>query len=630
MDVEDAELLALAGGDSSDEEDTKPTISKAVSPLPSIEVSQPAATGSNSTPRVSTKRGGNNKAMKKTRKDDSEEDGEASSTPASPNSLQSAPMSESDSDSSPVDEGATGGPLFPVDNKFYSEKDKKHVMSLSEIEREALLAERAALLEQQTQNQHLRRLLEARQKQEAKAGDKKRKALDLEDSPRNRKSSRQKTTLGGRKVGETSNAIEEYKRQREEKGIRDKQRRLEAADRKNRRARSSSDTRYSSADADGESEVEWDDGKPKVDEDRIRKEPKADYTDVRRATLPRNLFADYCFYPGFGEAVRDCFVRIPLAESKNGQMTYKMVLIKDIIEKEGFDYAMEKKNGKKFVTNQHAMLVIDGSPKEFHFNGISNSSVTEAEVANYGNAMEDAGKQLPTKRFLQQKILDVEAVMKHTFTEAELQEKLRRSGALRTGSAYEREAINTRRRAAVENEDEAAIAKCDAELAALNGPKLMYGTILAVAQAQPTAPAAPSQQDRLAELNIRNRKANREDVRKAQLAERKAERLAREAVQRGEALQNPFARVKTYAKTHHDVNAGLTPHRAGQQVSSRDISRSGTPTATAKSAPKPEETKRAFPSPPQLFTASGMPMLGSRNMDDEIIASLDMGIDIEL
>lgn len=244
--------------------------------------------------------------------------------------------------------------------------------------------------------------------------------------------------------------------------------------------------------------------------------------------------------------------------------------------------------------------------------------------------MEDAGKQLPTKRFLQQKLLDIESLIRHTFTEAELQEKLRRSGVLNQGSDHlERETINKRRRAAVENEDEAAIAKCDAELAALSGPKLMYGTSLVAPQTQiPTAPIHPSQQDRLAELNIRNRKANREDVRKAQLAERKADRLAREAVQRGEALQNPFARVKTYAKTHHDINQSLTPQRVGQQVGSRDISRSGTPADTT--TPKPEETKPAFASPPQLFTASGMPMLGSRNMDDEIIASLDMGIDIEL
>lgn len=38
---------------------------------------------------------------------------------------------------------------------------------------------------------------------------------------------------------------------------------------------------------------------------------------------------------------------------------------------------MEKKNGKRFVTNQHAMLIIDGSAKELHLNGVSNSNVTE-------------------------------------------------------------------------------------------------------------------------------------------------------------------------------------------------------------------------------------------------------------
>ena len=244
--------------------------------------------------------------------------------------------------------------------------------------------------------------------------------------------------------------------------------------------------------------------------------------------------------------------------------------------------------------------------------------------------MTDDGKPLPTKPFLELKLRDVDTVVNHSFTDAELQEKLRRSGALAQRAApIERISINNRRRIAEDRGDEAAIAKCDAELAALNGPKLRYGTFLVDPKVQgPAIPAEKSQQDRLAELNARNRKQNKEDVRKAQLAERKAERLSREAVQRGEAVQNPFARVKTYAKTHHDVNEkGLTPNRAGQQVTSRDISRSGTPATTT---PIPEETKPHFPSPPQKFTASGMPILSNRNMDDEIIAAMDLGIDIEI
>ena len=251
-------------------------------------------------------------------------------------------------------------------------------------------------------------------------------------------------------------------------------------------------------------------------------------------------------------------------------------------------------------------------------------------MANYENLMTDQGKPLPTKPFLVGKIDDINAVVNHSFTEEELQEKLRRSGALRTRFApLDRTGIINRRRAAEERGDEAAVAKCDAELSTLNGPKLKYGTFLVNPKAQPTAPAELTQQERLAELNRINRKKNSEDVRKAQLAERKAARIAREAVERGEALQNPFARVKTYAKTHHDVNETLAPHRARQNANSRDISRAGTPAAASTPKLEPEK-KQDFPSPRQKFTASGMPMIGNRNMDDEIIAAMDLGIDIEI
>ena len=234
-------------------------------------------------------------------------------------------MSESESDTSPTHDD---GNLFPIDNKFHSEEDKKHIMSLSEVDREQILAERAQVLQHNQQNQHLRRLYQARQNAESKSADKKRKVgtTDLEDSPR--KSSRQKTTLGGRKVGETSGAIEAYKRQREEKTFRDQQRRREGANRRDRKARDSSGQRYSSADAEGESEVEWDDGKPKADQYKHRSSELADYNDVRRATLPRHVFSKYCFHPGFGEAVKDCYVRLPAKPKPNGESAYEMILIK--------------------------------------------------------------------------------------------------------------------------------------------------------------------------------------------------------------------------------------------------------------------------------------------------------------
>lgn len=235
-------------------------------------------------------------------------------------------MSESESDSSRTGNTGPNSSAFAIDNKFYSEKDKKDIMSMSEVQREEILAERALQLERKLQSQHLRRLYLARENADSKVSDKKRKGADLEDSPR--KSSRQKTTLGGRKVGETSSAIEAYKRQREEKGLQDQQRRREGASRKDRRARSSSDNRYSSADAEGESDVEWDTARIKVDDHRLRHAPPADFNDVRRATLPRIALADYCFHPGFPEAVKDCYVRLASKPKPNGDMAYELALIK--------------------------------------------------------------------------------------------------------------------------------------------------------------------------------------------------------------------------------------------------------------------------------------------------------------
>ena len=237
-------------------------------------------------------------------------------------------MSESESDTSPaMDED---GPLFPLENKFYSEKDKQEIMSLSEVQRESILTERAALLERKRQDQHLRRLLQAREKSDSRSRElKKRKAdtADLED--RQRKSSRQKTTLGGRKVGETSGAIEAYKRQRQEKGLRDEQRKRDGQERKDRKRRGSIEDGYSDADAEGESEVEWDTAQTKADEARVRDEEPATREEFNRARLSYRIFAEFCFYPGFKETAINCYMRLKERDHPvTGEGIYKIIQIR--------------------------------------------------------------------------------------------------------------------------------------------------------------------------------------------------------------------------------------------------------------------------------------------------------------
>lgn len=245
--------------------------------------------------------------------------------------------------------------------------------------------------------------------------------------------------------------------------------------------------------------------------------------------------------------------------------------------------------------------------------------------------MADENLPLPTRPYLLSKISDINGLINHRFTNAQIEEKLRRSGVLQTKFAsIERPALINRRKSAEARGDEAEIAKLDAELAELDGPKLAFGTTLLKAPPKPST-TGPSQQDRLAELNRANRKANTHDVRKAQHAERKAEALARKAIERGEAVQNPFARVKTRAKIHYDVNGtSLAPPKATRAVDdlfedkSKDNSRAGTPSSVRSATPMQPETR----SPPT--TKGQLPKIGTRYMDDEIMAAMDLGIEIDI
>ncbi|KAL8636777.1 MAG: hypothetical protein Q9228_005867 [Teloschistes exilis] len=635
----DAELLALAGGDSSDDEGSKPannTNNKSPSLAPSSNPSPNNKASPNKrgvAQKVSVRASASAARSRRIRRADSEE-GEASSMPSSPNSLQSAPMSESDSDSSPtIDEVGTN---FPIEGKFKSEKDRAEIMALSEIQRESILADRAQQRERELQNEHLRRLVASKKKEAEAAESRKRKAdtADLED--RQRKSSRQKTALGGRKAGETSGAIEEYKRQREEKGLRDEQRKRDGQERRDREARGSVDDPYSDADADGESDVQWDDAKDRADEARRRDEAPADRVDFERVRIGRDNFAKVCFYPGFDDAIKDCYVRINIGpHPATNEMLYRMARI--IGFEEGKPYAMEGTNHKNFPTTQYARLAIGKSERVLPFIACSTAKFTEAEFNEYKKGMVNDDLPLATKPFLITKIGDINRLLNHEFTPEEIQQKLERSGVLKQrDNMLQRNELQDRRRRAEGRGDEATVAKCNEELAALEGPKLAFGTSLYKEAPKPVN-TGPTQQERLAELNRANRKANAEDVRKAQRAEKRADAIARRAVERGEAVADPFARVKTRPRTNYDANGEhLAPPKPGPKAlddlfedGSNNNSRAGTPARSGTPMQNGAIKKTATPQPPQE-KVNGIPKVGKRNMDDDVIGAMDLGIDIDI
>lgn len=556
------------------------------------------------------------KRSKKSRNEDEgdEEDGEVSDA-GSHHSLESASMSESDaaSDSEGASEDAEEDrPIFPYEKLYYSAKDKEEIMALPEIQREQILSERAQEVDRRNQDLALRRLLASRERDEARRVKKsKRKAsvADLEEGQR--KSSRQKTTLGGRKVGEASEAIEAYKRQREKKGRRDELRRRDMAAGE---AAPVKDEAPSDKDAEGESEVEWDNRErsPSPPKD----DPPADLRDIQRARVGRTNFAQVCFYPGFDEAISGCYARVNIGPNRDtGINEYRLCLIKRFTE--GRPYAMESPNGRSFVTNQYAVLAHGKAEREFPFIACSDSPFTEAEFNRYRQTMAVEDCKMATKSMLAKKVADINRLINHQFTKEELNEKLRKQGSLdnkmRTFKRLETEKQLKLARAAGDDEE---VSRLEKELAELMGPKLAFST-------QPSKPRKEkSDYERLAELNLRNQKLNTESVRRAQLEERKASRKAAAAVARGEAQANPFMRVRTLAKTHYDANGNsLIPDSLS--------SRGGTPATGSETPSKPSTPKPAVTTQKKQ-SKGGIGSIRHRNMDDENIAALDLELDIEI
>jgi RNA polymerase-associated protein RTF1 len=257
---------------------------------------------------------------------------------------------------------------------------------------------------------------------------------------------------------------------------------------------------------------------------------------------------------------------------------------------------------------------IGKSEREYPFIFCSMTRASEREFAAYKAAVTNDGLTLPSKTELQKKLDDINNLVNRSFTEKELQEKLERSGVLkaRAGANKRADLVKERTRAQAAG-DEAKVTALDAQISALDPPKLAYGTTLETAADRDRANRGPTEQQRLAELNRRNRKENAERVRRAQVAEKKARMELARKVERGEASGDPFARVKVMPKIHYDASEPFAQRRAGTPLSNAGgSSRGGTPTPGREKSPLPQEgdrkkEKEKSPLPPSTHLAVPKP-----------------------
>lgn len=532
-------------------------------------------------------------------------------------------------------------PMFPHEKLYYSSKDKSEIETLPEIKREEILADRASQLERHQQDLALRRLLASREKEEAKAAEKKKRKAGTADLEENqRKSSRQRTTLGGRKAGERNDAIEAYKKQRAEKGLRDEQRRRDVAARKERHGKGSRDNDHSDVDAEGESETEWNDRKYK---DRTpsppQNDPVAELADIQRAKVGRDNFAQVCYNPGFEEAITGCYARICIGPSERnpGMNEYRLARIKGFTT--GRPYAITAPNGRLMPVETYVIAAHGKAEKPWTFLECSMSRFTEDEWRRYRITMANEDLKLPNKSTINSKLDQINKLINHRFTDAEITEKMRRQQSLaaKINRTDQRQPIEERRQAALAVGDDEAAQKYEEELRDIVPMKLALGTTLVKQEAT----YVNKEQERLAELNRRNQRMNSENVRKAQVAEMRAKKKHN---QRLKGVDDLFGDGSDISRSGTPVNGNggvSTPtKRAGTPLNGSGLVKNGTGSpsnggtaglAVARNGGGAPAAVSAF-KPVTKDKKGGLPVIRKALLEEEVMKQtvLDLGIDIEI
>jgi RNA polymerase-associated protein RTF1 len=528
-------------------------------------------------------------------------------------------MSQSDSEA----EFALGDdkPLFPYDRLYYNAADKAQIQSKNEVERERILADREEEVLRHEQDSALRRLVAQREKEEARAAAKnKRKASAADLDEGQRKSSRQRTKLGGGRAGEASSTIEAYKKQREEKRLQGEQRKKAPA------RRLSPQDDYSDDDAEVESE---DDYKYRRSKRRsptpTKDDPQAELVDVQKARVGRDNFAQVCYTPGFETAITGCFARVCLGPDRSsGGNIYRLCSVKGITT--GRPYAMTSENGRQFLTDKYLIAAHGKAEKQWTFLECSMSRFSEDEWRRYRVTMANEDCKMPTRGFINRKLEDLNKLINFKWTNPAIDARVKAQTELveKVNRTDEKEEISTKISAARKNGDLGELADLEEQLANLVPIKLALGTSLG-GKVEPAK--ATKEEDRLAALNRRNQKLNAENIRKAQLAEMHA-RKAKKHLAPG--VDELFEGGSDISRSGTPVNGHGTP-RLGAT-----ISRTGTPIPTyhLTATPKNGTPRASTPVPSLLKPAAekrkGLPVIRKAVLDDEILANMDLGIDIDI
>ncbi|KAI9456073.1 plus-3-domain-containing protein [Russula earlei] len=431
---------------------------------------------------------------------------------------------------------------YPLDGKFIDEYDRQRLLEMPEIEREELIAQRLEELQRITDKRNLDQMVKAQK--------------DGDGDSVSKAAKRQHTVRGATK--EKSRKLDELKAKRKAKDER-------------KRSRGSPKRDRSSSPMEMETSDEEEDGQITKFEQEEEKERKllamtifndepVTIDDLNKVRLTRDALAKHFLAPWFKDYVKGAYVRYLVGVDK-----YRIYEISQVR-----NHSKHYKINDKVTCNLALELRYGTSMEVVPMDRVSNVDFNEAEFGRFKITWETSRIKLPTKRELEKKAAQIAKLINQPMTENDITAMLQRKSQLQGDTSkpqtnrltLERARLMQARTLALRRNDKTEVAMLDVQLAelAVESPPV---------QSQPTEDASVL----LAKVNERNRKANQEAIRRAELQEADRKRRERRLGTGTPTVFDPSARLRTVPRMFASRSATPNPGESPSPDSSAKASR---------------------------------------------------------
>ncbi|EMD36880.1 hypothetical protein CERSUDRAFT_114800 [Gelatoporia subvermispora B] len=407
-----------------------------------------------------------------------------------------ADVSDSDSEQPESEEDDVANP-YPLEGKYVDEEDRNRLMQMPEIEREGIIEQRLEEMQRIQDQRNLDQMLKA---QSGGRG--------AEESVA-KAAKRQHTVRGATK--EKTRKLDELKARRKAK---DEKKRTRDMSPKREASSSPVDMDMSDDEEEDGQITKYDEQEEKerriLDKVNSRDDSPSMLEDFENVRLSRELLVKHSAAPWFSEYCKGAWVRYLIGNDRENRPLYRMCEIVEVSQTGAKSYEI---NGRVF--NQEIELKYGGAVKRFPMDKASNGPFTTTEYEHLLKTLTNDRAAVPTKRQLETKRAQIVDLPNRPMTESDVSAMLARKRNMQgkqsaASMTMERSRLSQARTLALRRQDYDEVKQIDAQLAELT-------------------PARSDREDKadiLAKVNERNRKANMEAVRRAEILE--AERKRRE------------------------------------------------------------------------------------------------------